>query len=96
MQKKTFMLLLAAFVLVLVCLANGQPQRSSQRGRAISGFSRTNEADYDDAEDDNPPPRKYGRKGYRSNCRCAKLANCPRLQITIPRCPPDHYICCFN
>ncbi|EEB11681.1 hypothetical protein Phum_PHUM128940 [Pediculus humanus corporis] len=74
-----------------------QFQRDSQRGRAISGFSRTNDADYDDNDiDDNQPPRKYGRRGYRSNCRCAKISNCPKLQITIPRCPPEEFVCCFN
>lgn len=47
-------------------------------------------------KEDNSPPRKYGRRGYRSNCRCAKISNCPKIQITIPRCPAEEFVCCFN
>ncbi|XP_013167972.1 PREDICTED: uncharacterized protein LOC106117973 [Papilio xuthus] len=36
-----------------------------------------------------------GRRKFRSNCRCEKIWNCPKLQITVPRCPDEYFMCCF-
>ncbi|XP_046964240.1 uncharacterized protein LOC124533121 [Vanessa cardui] len=38
--------------------------------------------------------RPYKRK-FKSRCRCEKIENCPKLQITVPRCPNDYFLCCF-
>jgi len=35
------------------------------------------------------------RRGYKSICRCEKISNCPVLQISIPRCPSEQFLCCF-
>jgi len=39
------------------------------------------------------PP--FVRRGYKSICRCEKISNCPVLQISIPRCPSEQFLCCF-
>lgn len=36
-----------------------------------------------------------GRRRFRSKCRCEKIWNCPKLQITVPRCPNEYFLCCF-
>ncbi|XP_047538034.1 uncharacterized protein LOC125071727 [Vanessa atalanta] len=38
--------------------------------------------------------RPYKRK-FKSRCRCEKIENCPKLQITVPRCPNEYFLCCF-
>ncbi|XP_045539142.1 uncharacterized protein LOC106714560 isoform X1 [Papilio machaon] len=38
---------------------------------------------------------KKGRRKFRTNCRCEKIWNCPKLQITVPRCPDEYFMCCF-
>lgn len=51
---------------------------------------------YGSSEQLEPTYRKYlETRQYRSSCRCAKLSNCPKLQISVPRCPQDYYMCCF-
>lgn len=51
---------------------------------------------YGPSEQLEPTYRKYlETRQYRSSCRCAKLSNCPKLQISVPRCPQDYYMCCF-
>lgn len=35
------------------------------------------------------------RRRFRSKCRCEKIWNCPKLQITVPRCPNEYFMCCF-
>jgi hypothetical protein len=35
------------------------------------------------------------RRGYKSICRCEKISNCPVLQISVPRCPYEQFLCCF-
>ncbi|XP_059054840.1 uncharacterized protein LOC131848897 [Achroia grisella] len=35
------------------------------------------------------------KKRFRSRCRCEKIWNCPKLQITVPRCPNEYFLCCF-
>lgn len=35
------------------------------------------------------------KKRFRSRCRCEKIWNCPKLQITVPRCPDEYFLCCF-
>jgi hypothetical protein len=37
----------------------------------------------------------FVRRGYKSSCRCEKISNCPLLQISIPRCPSEQFLCCF-
>lgn len=36
-----------------------------------------------------------GYRKFRSRCRCERIWNCPKLQITVPRCPEDYFMCCF-
>ncbi|XP_045770717.1 uncharacterized protein LOC123871144 [Maniola jurtina] len=36
----------------------------------------------------------YLRK-FVSSCRCEKIWNCPKLQITVPRCPNEYFMCCL-
>ncbi|XP_013195164.2 uncharacterized protein LOC106138537 [Amyelois transitella] len=36
-----------------------------------------------------------GKRRFRSKCRCEKIWNCPKLQITVPRCPDEYFLCCF-
>ncbi|XP_073947960.1 uncharacterized protein [Choristoneura fumiferana] len=36
-----------------------------------------------------------GRRRFRSRCRCERISNCPKLQITVPRCPEEQFMCCF-
>jgi hypothetical protein len=38
---------------------------------------------------------RTGRRKFRSRCRCEKITNCPKLQITVPRCPEELFLCCF-
>ncbi|CAH2052627.1 unnamed protein product, partial [Iphiclides podalirius] len=38
--------------------------------------------------------KSLGRK-FRSKCRCEKIWNCPKLQISVPRCPDEYFLCCF-
>lgn len=38
---------------------------------------------------------KTARRKFRSHCRCEKIWNCPKLQITVPRCPDEYFLCCF-
>lgn len=38
---------------------------------------------------------KYEKRKFRSRCRCEKIWNCPKLQITVPRCPDEYFLCCF-
>lgn len=38
---------------------------------------------------------KTARRRFRSHCRCEKIWNCPKLQITVPRCPDEYFLCCF-
>ncbi|KAL0818576.1 hypothetical protein ABMA28_009014 [Loxostege sticticalis] len=37
---------------------------------------------------------RTGKRKFRSKCRCEKIWNCPRLQITVPRCPDEYFLCC--
>ncbi|XP_052897905.1 uncharacterized protein LOC128304729 [Anopheles moucheti] len=41
---------------------------------------------------------KTGRNKYRnfkSRCRCERIWNCVRIQISVARCAPDFFMCCF-
>ncbi|XP_053666460.1 uncharacterized protein LOC128715579 [Anopheles marshallii] len=53
---------------------------------------------------DDPPKKstatssKSGRNKYRnfkSRCRCERIWNCVRIQISVARCAPDFFMCCF-
>lgn len=35
------------------------------------------------------------RNRYKSRCRCELLSNCPRIQLSVSRCEPNHFLCCF-
>ncbi|KAJ8711261.1 hypothetical protein PYW07_008503 [Mythimna separata] len=35
-----------------------------------------------------------GKRRFRSRCRCEKIWNCAKLQITVPRCPDEYFMCC--
>lgn len=36
-----------------------------------------------------------GIRKFKSNCTCQKIWNCPKLQITVPRCPDEYFLCCI-
>lgn len=38
---------------------------------------------------------KSFKRKFKSRCRCEKIQNCPKLQITVPRCPDEYFLCCF-
>ncbi|CAG4931649.1 unnamed protein product [Colias eurytheme] len=38
---------------------------------------------------------RVGKRKYKTTCRCEKIWNCPKLQITIPRCPDEYFLCCL-
>ncbi|CAH0758470.1 unnamed protein product [Diatraea saccharalis] len=38
---------------------------------------------------------RTGKRKFKSRCRCEKITNCPKLQITVPRCPEEYFLCCF-
>ncbi|CAH4030627.1 unnamed protein product [Pieris brassicae] len=38
---------------------------------------------------------RTGKRKFKSHCRCEKIWNCPKLQITVPRCPNEYFLCCF-
>lgn len=35
------------------------------------------------------------RNSFKTRCRCERISNCPRIQITIHRCAQDYFMCCF-
>ncbi|XP_055297685.1 uncharacterized protein LOC129566113 [Sitodiplosis mosellana] len=35
------------------------------------------------------------RNNYKSRCRCERISNCPRIQISVTRCEPNYFLCCF-
>ncbi|XP_022831439.1 uncharacterized protein LOC111359947 isoform X2 [Spodoptera litura] len=35
-----------------------------------------------------------GKRKFRSRCRCEKIWNCAKLQISVPRCPEEYFMCC--
>uniref|UniRef100_A0A2A4JD52 Uncharacterized protein n=1 Tax=Heliothis virescens TaxID=7102 RepID=A0A2A4JD52_HELVI len=35
-----------------------------------------------------------GKRRFRSRCRCEKIWNCAKLQISVPRCPEEYFMCC--
>lgn len=35
------------------------------------------------------------RNRYKSRCRCERISNCPRIQISVTRCEPNYFLCCF-
>ncbi|XP_053686238.1 uncharacterized protein LOC128735775 [Sabethes cyaneus] len=39
--------------------------------------------------------QRYKRRKYKSKCRCERIWNCPRIQLSIARCAPDYFMCCF-
>lgn len=44
---------------------------------------------------DNLLESKLSRRKFRSKCRCEKISNCPKLQMSVGRCPTDYFMCCF-
>lgn len=36
------------------------------------------------------------RRKFKSKCRCERIWNCPKIQISVPRCPEEYFMCCFN
>lgn len=35
-----------------------------------------------------------GKRRFRSRCRCERIWNCAKLQISVPRCPEEYFLCC--
>lgn len=43
-----------------------------------------------------PIYKKYlETRNFRSKCRCERISNCPKIQISVPRCPEEYFMCCF-
>lgn len=38
--------------------------------------------------------KNSNKRRFRSRCRCEKIWNCAKLQITVPRCPDEYFLCC--
>ncbi|XP_075983539.1 uncharacterized protein LOC142981476 [Anticarsia gemmatalis] len=34
------------------------------------------------------------KRRFRSRCRCERIWNCAKLQISVPRCPEEYFMCC--
>lgn len=34
------------------------------------------------------------KRRYRTRCKCEKIWNCAKLQISVPRCPEEEFMCC--
>ncbi|XP_058834467.1 uncharacterized protein LOC131691819 isoform X2 [Topomyia yanbarensis] len=39
--------------------------------------------------------QRYKRRKYKTKCRCERIWNCPRIQLSVARCDPDYFMCCF-
>ncbi|XP_061507364.1 uncharacterized protein LOC133392180 isoform X2 [Anopheles gambiae] len=39
--------------------------------------------------------RRNKYRNYKSRCRCDRIWNCVRIQISVARCAPDFFMCCF-
>lgn len=95
MKIYQILLMLVVVVTLLVRDSWAYPQEDGAiRGRAVSSYNKNNDADDEDEEP--PPPRKNGRRAFVSKCRCSTLSNCPKLQISIARCSPGEFVCCFK
>ncbi|CAB3220356.1 unnamed protein product [Arctia plantaginis] len=35
-----------------------------------------------------------GKRRFRSRCKCEKIWNCAKLQISVARCPDEYFLCC--
>uniref|UniRef100_A0AAG5D1Z1 Uncharacterized protein n=1 Tax=Anopheles atroparvus TaxID=41427 RepID=A0AAG5D1Z1_ANOAO len=83
--------------LTFVDHAKRKPQQSNTSAPTISPITGLKLETYP-SEDRTQPPQKADRNKYRSfksRCRCERLWNCARIQISVARCAPDFFICCF-
>ncbi|XP_058065762.1 uncharacterized protein LOC131215390 [Anopheles bellator] len=39
--------------------------------------------------------RRHKYRKFKSRCRCERIWNCARIQISVARCAPDYFMCCF-
>ncbi|XP_035912671.1 uncharacterized protein LOC118512396 isoform X2 [Anopheles stephensi] len=39
--------------------------------------------------------RRHKYRNFKSRCRCERIWNCARIQISVARCAPDYFMCCF-
>ncbi|XP_053674019.1 uncharacterized protein LOC128724315 [Anopheles nili] len=39
--------------------------------------------------------RRYKYRAFKSRCRCERIWNCARIQISVARCAPDFFMCCL-
>ncbi|XP_032527717.2 uncharacterized protein LOC116777991 isoform X1 [Danaus plexippus] len=65
---------------------------SKPRPRVISNLNYSNKPKYISSTN---LIDKNDKRKFKSHCRCEKIWNCPKLQITIPRCPNEYFLCCF-
>uniref|UniRef100_A0A182SKC9 Uncharacterized protein n=1 Tax=Anopheles maculatus TaxID=74869 RepID=A0A182SKC9_9DIPT len=47
------------------------------------------------AESSGSKVRRHKYRNFKSRCRCERIWNCARLQISVARCAPDYFMCCF-
>ncbi|XP_055627343.1 uncharacterized protein LOC129769248 [Toxorhynchites rutilus septentrionalis] len=38
--------------------------------------------------------QRYKRRKFKSRCRCERIWNCSRIQMSVGRCAPDYFMCC--
>ncbi|RVE47919.1 hypothetical protein evm_007433 [Chilo suppressalis] len=77
------------------------PQKVSPRAKSPSprfvsklGYFKNSDKSFNIVGQTNFIERASKRK-FKSRCRCEKITNCPKLQITVPRCPDELFLCCF-
>ncbi|CAH0685924.1 unnamed protein product [Chilo suppressalis] len=75
---------------------NVSPRLKSPSPRFVSklGYFKNSDKSFNSVGQTNFIERASKRK-FKSRCRCEKITNCPKLQITVPRCPEELFLCCF-
>lgn len=63
--------------------------------RFYSKLSYFQKPNYGSALSTNLIDTRSSKRRYRSKCRCERIWNCPKLQISVPRCPEEYFMCCF-
>ncbi|XP_038212795.1 uncharacterized protein LOC119832995 [Zerene cesonia] len=72
-----------------------KPSFIKPKPKFVSKLSYYNKASSFDVNAAKNLVERVGKRKYKSRCRCEKIWNCPKLQITVPRCPDEYFLCCF-
>uniref|UniRef100_A0A182NY93 Uncharacterized protein n=1 Tax=Anopheles dirus TaxID=7168 RepID=A0A182NY93_9DIPT len=67
------------------------------KSRPTSRVAYQKESNFSAATTDPSPvrTRRYKYRNFKSRCRCERIWNCARIQISVARCAPDFFMCCF-